>query len=104
MISNLVGNALQHGSQDGPVQVRLDGSLVDRVTLSVANHAEIPASILPILFDPFRTVKQRHERGHGLGLGLFISQEIVRRHGGTIDARSSGGETVMQVSLPRHAQ
>ena len=84
VVSNLVGNALEHS--DGVVSVRVEAADHD-VVLSVHNDGEpIPADVLPALFEPFR----RGERSaNGLGLGLYIVQEVIRRHGGTIDVRSS---------------
>ena len=84
VVSNLVGNALEHG--EGLVTVQVEGGEHD-VILSVHNDgASIPPQLLPVLFEPFR----RGDRSPtGLGLGLFIVREILRRHGGTIDVRSS---------------
>ena len=84
VISNLVGNALQHST--GTVSVRIEADGHD-VVLSVHNDGEpIPPDVLPVLFEPF----QRGDQGpHGLGLGLYIVSEVIRRHGGSIDVRSS---------------
>jgi signal transduction histidine kinase len=84
VISNLVGNALTHGT--GAVSVRIEGDGHD-VVLSVHNDGEpIPPDVLPVLFEPFR----RGDRSpNGLGLGLYIVREVIRRHGGSIDVRSS---------------
>lgn len=99
--SNLLGNAIQHGAPDSPIRVRI----VDEgnsVRLEVHNYGPpIPESILPIIFDPFR----RGGTGHpskGLGLGLYITQQIVRSHGGTLTVESSqDGGTKFSVVLPR---
>jgi len=84
VISNLVGNALEHST--GAVSVRIEGDGHD-VVLSVHNDGEpIPPDVLPVLFEPF----QRGDQGpHGLGLGLYIVREVIHRHGGSIDVRSS---------------
>ena len=90
VISNLVGNALEHST--GAVSVRIEGDGHD-VVLSVHNDGEpISPNILPVLFEPFRRGDQSP---YGLGLGLYIVREIIRRHGGTIEVRSSreGGTT-----------
>jgi signal transduction histidine kinase len=93
VVSNLVGNALQHS--DGVVSVRVEAADHD-VVLSVHNDGEpIPADVLPALFEPFR---RGGRNGNGLGLGLYIVREVIRRHGGTIDVRSSSGAGTTFVS------
>jgi two-component system sensor histidine kinase/response regulator len=100
--SNLIGNAIQHGDARGPVVVRLDGSQPDVVIFSVTNDGIIPAERHAGLFDPFKDGKQRAGRNDGLGLGLFIVQQIVAAHGGTIEVLSeTERRTVFRVRLPR---
>jgi PAS domain S-box-containing protein len=105
LISNLVGNALTHGEKGSPVLLRLDGGQTEQVVLEVANEGVIPADLLPVIFDPFRTgLDTKSERSSGLGLGLYISHQIVRAHGGTISVRSSLDEgTRFVILLPREA-
>jgi PAS domain S-box-containing protein len=105
IVSNLVANAGQHGTQGTPVTVRLDGSDPARATLEVHNCGAIPPALLPTLFDPFRGTRYRRDQSRGLGLGLFIVKELVRAHGGTVDVRSSEVDgTTFRVVLPRHAR
>ena len=60
--------------------------------------------MLPVLFDPFRSANPKQERSSGLGLGLFISQQIVLAHAGNIDVSSSEEDgTRFVVRLPRNA-
>jgi signal transduction histidine kinase len=112
VLSNLVGNALRHGDE-APVQVELDGSHATSVRLSVRNGGEIPADVLPHIFDPFRSGRARVEeppsrrastRNEGLGLGLYIVREIVRAHGGQLQVESAAGRTSFHVALPRAPQ
>jgi two-component system, sensor histidine kinase and response regulator len=101
MTSNLIGNALEHGEKREPVEVSLNGTRADVVTLSVTNTGVIPEDILPHLFDPFR-VGQRHlGRSDGLGLGLFIVQQIVVAHGGRVDVETDASRTTFVVQIPR---
>lgn len=105
-LSNLLGNALDHGDAASPVFVRAwDEGDVQR--LEVHNTgAPIPPELLPRLFDPFRrgTKSQRGRSGGGLGLGLYIVREIARAHRGTVEVRSSAEEgTVFTLVLPRGA-
>jgi two-component system, NtrC family, sensor kinase len=63
--------------------------------------AGIPAEILPRIFEPFLTTK---ETGRGVGLGLAISQSILERHNGSIDAQSEVGRgTTFTLTLPCEA-
>jgi signal transduction histidine kinase len=63
----------------------------------------IPTSRLPTLFEPMTS--RRMEKSPGLGLGLFITRELVRVHGGSIDVRSGESEgTTFTVMLPRRRQ
>ena len=98
---NLLGNAIDHGGE-GPVGIRIEGAGQD-VVLTVHNDGEpIPASVLPVLFEPFR---RGDGSPHGLGLGLYIVREIVRSHGGAIEVNSTAGEGTTFVSRwPRNVR
>jgi two-component system sensor histidine kinase/response regulator len=99
--SNLIGNALQHGEGSEEIRVRLDGTQTHWAVLSVANAGAIASAALPHLFDPFGT-SQHSRRGNGLGLGLYIVQQIVQAHRGTVEVQSnSGTHTVFSVKVPR---
>ncbi len=99
MLSNLLGNAITHGAADRPIKVTAkfeDGAFL----LSVANEGDmIPQEHLPGLFLPFDQGSQRQSR-EGLGLGLFISSEIAKAHGGTLDVESSERETTFTFRMP----
>jgi two-component system sensor histidine kinase/response regulator len=99
--SNLIGNALKHGSPEGSIHVRLDGSDRDHVTLAVKNAGTIPPEILPHLFDPFRGGQRQSGRSDGLGLGLYIVSQIVQAHDGRVDVKTGDGETAFHIRLPR---
>jgi two-component system, sensor histidine kinase and response regulator len=69
---------------------------------TVENEGAIPPELLPQVFDPFRAGRQATTRTKGLGLGLYIAQQIVQAHGGRIDVQSQAGQlTRVTVSLPR---
>jgi signal transduction histidine kinase len=102
VVSNLLENALVHGAADQPVTVRVEGS-PGGVELEVRNGGFIPPAVQATLFDP-RTdpATRRREGSSGLGLGLFLSREIVLAHGGTIAVNSSPDSgTSAIVFLPR---
>jgi two-component system sensor histidine kinase/response regulator len=99
--SNLIGNAMRHGASD-TVTVKLDGRRADRVLLTVINEGNIPSELLPTIFDPFRRGQRQSARTEGLGLGLYIVQQVVQAHGGAIQVSSEAGQpTRFEVSLPR---
>ena len=103
VITNLVGNALHHGRVDHPVQIAVDGTSPEEVSITVSNGGTIPPVLLPHLFDPFRGGEREPGRHQGLGLGLFIAHQIVRAHHGTIEAQSRDDVTTFRVRLPRHS-
>ncbi|WP_460450313.1 GAF domain-containing sensor histidine kinase [Alsobacter sp. SYSU BS001988] len=93
MLSNLIANALLHGSQTDPVLVvaRADANIL---SIAVTNSGDpIPASAQDGLFEPFTRARVRPHQ-QGLGLGLFIAQEIARAHGGVLEVDSSQEQTV----------
>lgn len=97
LFSNLLKNALVHGDPAQPVtvQARRTEAVFE---LGIGNHGpNIAAERIPELFKPF---SRDEAKASGLGLGLFIVDEIARAHGGRIHAVSQGGLTRFQFSLP----
>ncbi len=102
VISNLVGNALEHGDKAEPVSVALTSTPTHARVVVGNRGSAIAPELLPVLFDPYRRVALRGPRSKGLGLGLFISEQIVTAHGGTIEVASTPADgTVFSVTLPR---
>jgi len=105
-ISNLLGNAIQHGSAEFPIRLSL-GSEGSFVFIAVHNGGEpIPAGELPRVFDPLirgsSVDRPRKNRPGSIGLGLYIAREVAKSHHGRIDVVSSGGEgTTFTIRLPR---
>ncbi len=103
VLSNLIGNALAYGEPTLPVAVKAweDGGLV---RVEVHNHGPpIPEELQPKLFDPFRRGEKESRASNtaGLGLGLYISREIVLAHGGSLDFESNPVDgTTFRVRLP----
>jgi signal transduction histidine kinase len=101
VFSNLIGNALHHGAEGTPVRIRCDGREPTHVAISVHNGGVVSSEVLPVLFEPFRG-NARYQRTRGLGLGLFITQQIVNAHGGTIEVASDEATgTTFHICLPR---
>jgi signal transduction histidine kinase len=106
VLSNLIGNALEHGSPTAAVTVAVKGD-DQEVTIAVRNEGpQIPLTQLNGIFNP---MKQREAKassrvtGHAgnLGLGLYIAERIVSAHKGRIEVDSSAERTTFTVRLPR---
>ncbi|MBA3454118.1 MAG: response regulator [Deltaproteobacteria bacterium] len=100
-ISNLASNAAQYGPPRGTVTVETS-VIDDAASIVVRNEnggAPISEAQLRTMFDPF---KRGDGTGHakGLGLGLYIVQEIIRGHGGTVVATSDQTGTMFRILLP----
>ena len=100
LLSNLLGNAVQHGRAGQPVAVELDADQRDAVQVTITNAGSLPDDVRGNLFAPF--VRSSDPSG-GTGLGLFIVSQIVHGHGGHITADSHADATTFTVRLPRHS-
>jgi len=101
VLSNLVGNAVEHGEPGSLVRVVLEGTSHERVTLLVENQGSIPRETREVLFSPF---KPRAHGSRGLGLGLYIVDQIVSAHRGQIRVEEPElGKTRFVVFLPRRS-
>jgi sigma-B regulation protein RsbU (phosphoserine phosphatase) len=99
VIANLVGNAAIHG--DGNVEVSVRDAGADVIVEVHNGGRSIPANKMEHLFEPFHPGGRRRE---GLGLGLYIVEQIVRAHGGSISADSTDAAgTTFTVRWPRTA-
>lgn len=99
LFSNLLGNALAHGSADTPVHVKAT-SENGTFELSVANSGDpIAPEMLGQLFLPFRRRKMTPKQD-GLGLGLYIASEIAHAHGGTLGVASTDHRTCFTFRMP----
>ena len=107
LVSNLLGNAVQHGDESAAVDFNLKGEMADVIILIQNGGPPIPEGELPRIFDPLvrgsSAGKPRRNRPGSIGLGLYIAREIARSHGGRIDVTSSEeAGTAFTVRLPRH--
>lgn len=99
LLSNLVSNAVAHGSEAKPIQITTS-ALNDHFVLSVTNSGKpIPKEAMPNLFEPFS--REGGESSlQGLGLGLYITSQIAKAHGGVVEVTSDETETSFQLKIP----
>jgi signal transduction histidine kinase len=112
VLSNLVGNAIQYGGAETPVKVDVrmdDGADEDRIVIAINNRGPvIPPDQIAKIFDPLvraaaSVCTDANERS-SLGLGLFVSREIVHAHGGHIAVTSDAADgTTFTVTLPKQS-
>jgi len=91
VVTNLLDNAMKYSPEGGPIEIALTQPAPDRVRLAVRDHGiGIPPGQEAVIFERFF---QGHRNSHrsGLGLGLYLSQQIVGEHGGHLRAESVGG-------------
>lgn len=101
ILSNLIGNAVQHGDPAAPILVRAAGDYPETIELQVENRGEIPPAVRNQIFTPFTNSALS---SGSTGLGLYIVDQIARAHGGEVVADSGEGRTIITVRLPRHAR
>lgn len=92
-ISNLLGNAIAHGGNQGLIEARVtrDGAM------EVCDEGPgVPAEALERIFEPFR--RERWDRD-GCGLGLHLVREIMSAHGGTATLVSSPQGTIFRLTF-----
>ena len=105
VISNLLSNARHHGEPNQAIVLRVS-LLQDQALLEVSNAgAPIGLETEAALFNPFKRSAMNNPRNRtGMGLGLYIAQQIVREHRGEIAYRhhheDGAGRVVFSVALP----
>lgn len=104
VVANLVGNALRHGAAPVRVSVRAAGpeGAARSAVIEVRDAGPgIPAAVLPHVFERFYKSDTARARSEGSGLGLSITAENVRAHGGTVRAANHPqGGALFTVELP----
>jgi signal transduction histidine kinase len=107
VVSNLLGNAIQHGGDKGMVDVTLLSHGTDVILTFHNEGPPIPVGVLATLFEPLvrggsPDLATTRRRG-SIGLGLYIAREIVTAHEGDLTVKSSlEGGTVFTLRLPRN--
>ena len=96
-VSNLIGNAIVHGQDPIVVDAVDEGALL---RIEVRNQGLIAPDAQPTMFQPFHSGRGTP----GLGLGLYVVDEIARAHRGWVEVRSTAEEgTRFTIVLPRRA-
>lgn len=102
VLANLVGNALKYSPTGSPVIL---SAWLEPETLAIAVRDRgpgIPTEELPRIFERYHRGTDGHARApEGVGLGLYVSREIVRAHGGELTVQSQPGRgSTFVVALP----
>jgi len=99
---NIIKNAFQSLPESGGQIILATGYDEARQELNIVcsdTGRGIPQDVLKDIFKPFFTTKAV---GEGTGLGLYLSHELIRRHGGDITVESCvGGGSTFTIRLPR---
>lgn len=107
-VSNLMGNAIQHGSENFPVTLSLGGD-ESSVFIAVHNGGDpIPPGELPKIFNPLvrgsSAGRLHRNRPGSIGMGLYIAREVAKSHNGRIDIISTAEDgTSFTIRLPRES-
>jgi signal transduction histidine kinase len=104
VVENLISNAVKYSPERSPIRISLHAE-DSRVLVSVSDQGPgISREKIPLIFERFYRVEENGTVVKGTGLGLFITREIVKMHGGSISVNSKEGEgSTFTVQLPRQA-
>ncbi|MCY1692750.1 ATP-binding protein [Exiguobacterium sp. SL14] len=92
VVINLVNNAVKYAKDSEEIHISIE-SLENEIKVSVRDFGNgISESLLPHLFDRYYRVEHMSKSYSGLGLGLYICSEIIKKHSGKIGVDSKLGE------------
>ncbi|MDN3584627.1 PAS domain-containing sensor histidine kinase [Mucilaginibacter flavus] len=101
VLVNLLTNAVKYSPEKGNIRILLKKNNSGVMCSVIDNGIGIPTDLQPYVFDRFFRVHASSQFFSGLGLGLYISAETVRRHGGNIGVESKEKEgSVFWFTLP----
>jgi signal transduction histidine kinase len=101
VLTNILDNAIKYSDEGGRVDLDVERQS-GAVAVKVRDEGPgIPADVLPHVFERFYSGKDRSRQAGSMGLGLYITRQIIQAHDGTIEVRngSQGGATVT-ITLP----
>ena len=102
VVLNLIANAVTHAPESPVIEATVARDGIEAVVTVRDEGPGIPPAQLAQLFTRFSRAPRRNgPRRRGLGLGLYISRELMRAQGGTIDVESvEGSGTTATLRLP----
>jgi len=100
ILDNLLDNAIKYSAENAPIAISLTMHGAEAHVRVADQGVGVPASERSMLFTPFSRTSRTSDV-HGTGLGLYISQQLAKRHGGQLwlEASSEGG-SVFVLALP----
>jgi len=106
VIANLLDNAVKYTPDDGSIELSVGAEGSDAVVRVRDSGVGIASEFLPRIFDVFSRGRALPEQSRpGLGLGLSVVRELVMKHGGSVEASSTGpgqgSEFVIRLPLQR---
>jgi PAS domain S-box-containing protein len=102
VLTNLLDNAIKYSPQGGPIDIELRRADPGHVSVSIRDRGPgIKPEFRAHIFERFYQAGAEAEHAAGMGLGLYISREIVELHNGTIEAQfpDNGGARFV-ITLP----
>lgn len=99
-LANLVGNAIEHTRRSVEVAAYETADRQHVITTVTSHGIAIPPDVQRRIFDPFARGDDATGR-RGLGLGLYIAQQIALAHGATLDLTSDDTATTFTITWPR---
>jgi signal transduction histidine kinase len=103
LLSRLLLNAAEHGAPNKKIVVRVAAVDASAVIEVASAGAGLDDEVMGRLFEPFNCGPSKRSDGvEGLGLGLYLANEVARAHSGRIDVSSDGATgTTFRVTMPR---
>jgi len=92
VITNLVNNAIKYASESKDIVIHIEKVNYTAKVSVIDKGPGVAIEKRPYLFERYYQADNRGNNYSGLGLGLYISAEIIKKHGGEIDVDSELGE------------
>jgi signal transduction histidine kinase len=103
-IENVLRNAVRYSPAETPVDVHV-ARLSTGLTISVRDYGPgVPSADLERIFEPFYRIAESRDRDSGgEGIGLAITSQVMKAHGGGARAMNRPGGFEVHLSLPESA-